>query len=117
MLTSHHMKSCILHPNLLVSHAAITYFSNSNLYLNDATLMPLVLQRLKQVKQGEIFYLYEARLFTQTEETVSEMMGLLLDQNLDPNIKFQLTDILLHSDLSLFEPYQEVTITSSMFDC
>ena len=44
------------------------------------------------------------------------MMGLLLDQNLDPNIKFQLTDILLHSDLSLFEPYQEVLLKSEAFN-
>lgn len=112
MLTPNQIKPFILHPELVVSHAAINYFYNSNLYLNDDTLMPLVLQRLKQIKKGETFYLYKARLFTQSKETISEIMELLQAADMDVNIKFHLADILIHSDLSLLEPYLDVLAQS-----
>lgn len=112
MLTPNQIKPFILHPELVVSHAAINYFSNSNLYLNDATLMPLVLQRLKQVKKGETFHLFEARLFTQSKETISEIMELLQAADMDANTKFHLANILIHSDLSLLEPYLDVLAQS-----
>ncbi|MDF2647414.1 MAG: hypothetical protein K0Q73_3219, partial [Paenibacillus sp.] len=112
MLTPNQIKPFILHPELVVSHAAINYFSNSNLYLNDATLMPLVLQRLKQVQKGETFYLFKARLFTQSKETISEIMELLQAEDMDPNTKYHLSNILIHSDLSLLEPYLDVLAQS-----
>ncbi|MCY9692018.1 SEC-C metal-binding domain-containing protein [Paenibacillus alginolyticus] len=112
MLTPNQIKPFILHPELVVSHAAINYFYNSNLYLNDDTLMPLVLQRLKQIQKGETFYLYKARLFTQSKETISEIMELLQAADMDVNIKYHLANILIHSDLSLLEPYLDVLAQS-----
>jgi hypothetical protein len=112
VLTPNQIKPFILHPELVVSHAAIRYFSDSNLYLNDATLMPLVLQRLKQVQMGETFHLFAARLFTQSKETISEIMELLQAAGMDPNTKFHLFNILIHSDLSLLEPYLDVLAQS-----
>lgn len=74
--------------------------------------MPLVLQRLKQVQKGETFYLFKARLFTQSKETISEILELLQAADMDANTKFHLTNILIHSDLSQLEPYLDVLAQS-----
>ncbi|WP_248930354.1 HEAT repeat domain-containing protein [Paenibacillus hamazuiensis] len=107
-LTPDQVKPFILHPEPAVSHAALEYFADSNLHLGDLSLMPLVLQRLQQVKKGEIFHLHEAYHFPQTEETVTELLKLLSSPDFDHNTQFHLTRILLHSDLSLLAPHLEV---------
>jgi hypothetical protein len=105
MLNPDQIKPFILHPELIVSHAAISYFSESNLYLNDHSLMPLVLQRIKQLQKNESFYFFKAYLFPQSKETISEILELLNSTNTEDDLNFQLTNVLLRSPIPLLEPH------------
>jgi hypothetical protein len=108
VLTPDQIKPYILHSEIIVSRAAISYFSESNLYLNNPSLMPLILQKLKQLNKGETIYLHQAYPFEQSRETVSELVELLDSTHTDANTKFHLAKILINSELSLLEPYLNV---------
>ncbi|HZG74910.1 MAG TPA: SEC-C metal-binding domain-containing protein [Paenibacillus sp.] len=105
MLTPDQIKPFIVHPELTVAHAAMEYFSKSNVYEHDLTLMPLVLQKFTQVKQGESFYLHMAQRFPQTTDTVQQLIDFLSSKSLHPDTRYHVSSLLLHSDLALLAPY------------
>jgi|GEM_PF-3500373 len=107
MFTAEQVKRFILHPETVVCNAALNYFAESSLGENDVTLMPLVLERLRQPRGAEKFHLFHAYRFAQTEETVRELWELIPFSKSDVNTKFHLQQILLYSDLRLLKPYLE----------
>ncbi|WP_169445853.1 hypothetical protein [Paenibacillus ginsengihumi] len=58
MLTPELIKPYIVHPEAAVSRAALVYFAESNLYENDPTLMPLVLEKLQQSNKEDHLSLF-----------------------------------------------------------
>lgn len=115
MLTPELIKPYIVHPEAAVSRAALVYFAESNLYENDPTLMPLVLEKLQQSNKDRITFLYLAYRFPQSAETIEQIMELLKNPRLDSNTGFHLAQILLHSDLSLLEPYRSELEQQQLF--
>jgi len=106
MFTRELVKGFILHPESVVCNAALGYFAESFLYENDATLMPLVLERLRQQpKEARSVHLFHAYCFPQTEETVQGLVELIRSPAVDSDTKFHLYNILVRSDLPLLEPY------------
>lgn len=105
MFTVEQVKKFILHPEPLVSNAALRYFEDSYLYENDTSLMPLVLKRLQQTNEPERYHWFYAEQFPQTEETVRELVDYIQTNNVDVNVRFQLLNILGHCDDQLLENY------------
>jgi hypothetical protein len=102
MLRPEQVKPFISHPDILVSNAAVRYFSESFIY--DAELLPLVLEKLRQVKKDETFYLHYSYNFPKTTETVAEIFELLHSNTIDSNTKYHLTQILIRSEADFLEP-------------
>lgn len=94
MFITEQVKGYILHPEPIVSNTALRYFADSFLYENDTTLMPLVLERLKQSGDAEAVHLFSAYRFPQTEETIRELLALHQSPSIDNNTKFHLQIIL-----------------------
>ncbi|MBD2870794.1 SEC-C metal-binding domain-containing protein [Paenibacillus arenilitoris] len=107
MFHTEQVKSFILHPEHVVSNKALRYFADSFLYENDTTLMPLLLERLKQSKQARPIHLFYGYKFPQTEETIRELLDLCQSPSIDPNTKFHLANMLWNSDLRSLTPYEE----------
>jgi len=105
MFNSEQVKRFILHPEAVVCNAALNYFGDSFLGENDVTLMPLVLERLRQTRDAERIHLFYAYRFAQTEETVRELLELIPSPTIDANTKYHLQMVLLNSDLRLLKPY------------
>lgn len=102
MLRPEQVKPFISHPDILVSNAAVRYFSESFTY--DTELLPLVLEKLRQVKKDETFYLHYAYNFPHTAETVAEIYELLRSRTIDSNTKHHLAQILIRSEADFLEP-------------
>lgn len=83
------------------------YFADSFLYENDNTLMPLLLERLKQSKPDEAVHLFHGYRFPQTEETVRELLALSQSPSTNSNTKFHLKNMLNNCDSQLLMPYIE----------
>lgn len=101
MLRPEQVKPFISHPDILVSNAAVRYFSESFMY--DAELLPPVLEKLRQVKKDETFYLHYAYNFPKTAETNAEIFELLRSKTIDSNTKYHLAQILIRSEAELLE--------------
>ncbi|WP_168118532.1 SEC-C metal-binding domain-containing protein [Paenibacillus sp. HB172176] len=100
------VKSFILHSEGVVSNTALRYFADSFLYENDTTLMPLLLERLKQANQARAIHLFHGYRFPQTEETIRELLALCQSPSMDHNTKFHLGTMLCNSDPRLLIPYE-----------
>lgn len=107
MFNSEQVKGFILHPERIVCNAALRYFADSFLYENDTTLMPLLLDRLKQSKHVGAISLYRGNRFPQTEETVRELLALSQSPSIDFNTRFHLENMLCACDPRLLIPYEE----------
>lgn len=105
MFTAEQVKRFILHPELVVCNAALNYFSDSFLGETDVTLMPLVLERLRQSRGAEKIHLFHAYGFAQTEATVHELLELIQSPAIDDNTQYHLQLTFLNSDLRLLKPY------------
>ncbi|MDF2925815.1 MAG: hypothetical protein K0R57_4729 [Paenibacillaceae bacterium] len=107
MFNSEQVKGFILHPERIVCNTALRYFADSFLYENDTTLMPLLLDRLKQSTHPGAVGLYHGYRFPQTEETVRDVLALSQSSSMDPNTKIHLLNMLCACDHRLLIPYEE----------
>jgi hypothetical protein len=107
MFNSEQVKGFILHPEKIVCNTALRYFEDSFLYEDDTTLMPLLLDRLKQSKHPRAIHLFHGYRFPQTEETIRELLSLSQSPSIDINTKFHLENMLRTSDPRLLIPYEE----------
>lgn len=107
MFNSEQVKGFILHPEPIVCNTALEYFADSFLYENDTTLMPLLLDKLKQFKHTGAIHLFHGYHFPQTEETIRELLALSQLPSFDFNTKFHLGNMLRACDPRLLIPYKE----------
>ncbi|WP_238652166.1 SEC-C metal-binding domain-containing protein [Paenibacillus piscarius] len=107
MFTPEQVRSFIVHPEPAVSNAALQYFAESYLYENDAELMPLVLQKLKESKDIEKVHLIYAEKFPQTEETLRELLHWYLSSSTPANTRFQALKVLMNTDPQLAAPFMD----------
>lgn len=107
MFTTEQVKGFILHPETIVTNAAMKYFDDSYLYENDPTLMPMVLQRMKQSGDIEGLHLFHAYKFPQTGETIRELLAWYHSPSTHDNTRFQVLGILKNCDLRLLDPFME----------
>lgn len=107
MFHSEQVKGFILHPEHIVCNTALRYFADSFLYENDTSLMPLLIDRLKQTKHAGAIHLFHGYRFPQTEETIRELLALSQLPSFDHNTRFHLENMLRESDLRLLTPYKE----------
>ncbi|MFU1795268.1 SEC-C metal-binding domain-containing protein [Paenibacillus azoreducens] len=104
MLEPTQVKSFILHPDKLISNAAVEYFSEGCLY--DQELMPLLIERMQNTKSLEQLHLFYAEKFPQTNMTLEALFNFLENSTLHINTKFQIFKIISNSDLQLLEAFQ-----------
>lgn len=108
MFTTEQVKGFILHPESFVSNTALQYFADSFLYENDTTLMPLVLEKLKQSKEAGTVHLHHTYKFPLTEEAIRELLALHQSPSIDNNTKFHLQIILRHCSPEQSIPFMEL---------
>ncbi|WNS43501.1 SEC-C metal-binding domain-containing protein [Paenibacillus sp. MMS20-IR301] len=101
------MKKFILHPESVVSNFALRFFAESFLYENDTTLMPLVIDKLKQTKNTGTIHLPYAYNFPQTEETIRELLDLRKSPSNSKNTNMLIQNILYHCEPQLLIPFKE----------
>lgn len=110
MFTPEQVKKFILHPDPVVCNTALSFFSESFLYENDDTLMPLVLERLRQSNGGKNIHLFHAYRFPQTEATFNELFELTQSPHIDIQIKYHLFQMLWYSELQVQDPSVKLVI-------
>ncbi|AIQ43340.1 SEC-C metal-binding domain-containing protein [Paenibacillus sp. FSL R5-0912] len=108
MFTTEQVKGFILHPEPIVSNTALQYFADSFLYENDTTLMPLVLERMKQSGDAGTVHLPHTYKFPLTEEVIRELLALYQSPTIDKNTKFHLQIILRHCSPEQSIPFMEL---------